>query len=55
MAGSEQDKSGFVEKAGWYLTGIGLVTLALGVFGGINNLAALGLVMTVGGLIAGGA
>ena len=48
----EGDNRGFVEKMGWSMTRIGLILIALGLFGGFNNLAAAGLGATTGGVIA---
>ena len=52
--GGKQEQ-GFKEKAGWYTTALGAVALGLGLLGGSNSLAALGVAITVGGLVLGNA
>lgn len=43
------------EKLAWYTTALGLGLLAFGIFARSDGLAALGLAMTVGGVVLGNA
>lgn len=50
--GSGGERS-FAEKAGWYTTALGLTAIGIGLIAGYPNLAALGLAVTVGGVLIG--
>lgn len=50
--GSGSERS-FAERAGWVAAWTGLALIGVGVLGGSDSLAALGLALTVGGVLAG--